>query len=78
MKRVKMNTAVLKSATGENFYTHEVARLGKFDLETALVIQDVIEREWLVPTLAKASDYQIRKAIKLAQVFIANGNSWEF
>lgn len=73
-----MNKAVLKDATGENFYTHEIARLGKFDLETALIIQDVIESEWLVPSLAKASDYAIRKAIKLAQVFIANGNSWGF
>ena len=73
-----MNKAVLKSATGENFYTHEVAKLGKFDLETALVIQDVIENEMLIDSWGKSSDYQIRKAIKLAQVFIANGNSWEF
>jgi hypothetical protein len=73
-----MNKAVLKSATGENFYTHEVAKLGKFDIETALVIQDVIENEMLIDSWGKSSDYQIRKAIKLAQVFIANGNSWEF
>jgi hypothetical protein len=73
-----MNKAVLKSATGENYYTHEVAKLGKFDLETALVIQDVIENEMLIDSWGKSSDYQIRKAIKLAQVFIANGNSWEF
>jgi hypothetical protein len=73
-----MNLAVLKSATGENYYTHEVAKLGKFDLETALVIQDVIENEMLIESWGKASDYQIRKAIKLAQVFIANGNSWGF
>ena len=73
-----MNLAVLKSATGENYYTHEVAKLGKFDLETALVIQDVIENEMLIDSWGKASDYQIRKAIKLAQVFIANGNSWGF
>lgn len=73
-----MNTGVLKSATGENYYTHEVAKLGKLDLETALVIQDVIENEWLVESWGKATDGQIRKAIKLAQAFIANGNSWEF
>lgn len=73
-----MNTAVLKSATGENYYTHEVAKLGKLDLETALMIQDVIENEWLVENWGKATDGQIRKAIKLAQAFVANGNSWEF
>lgn len=73
-----MNKAVLKSATGENYYTHEVARIGKLDLQTALIIQDVIESEWLVESWGKSTDGQIRKAIKLAQAFIANGKSWEF
>lgn len=74
-----MNTeSVFKTdETGINFYTYEIAKLGKLSTIDAVIIQEVIESQWLVASLAKASNAQIRKAIKLAQVFIANGRSWE-
>jgi len=74
-----MNTeSVFKAdSTGINFYTYEIAKLGKLNTIDAIIVQEVIESQWLVASLAKASDAQIRKAIKLAQAFIANGNSWE-
>ena len=60
-----------------NWHTTSIMELAKVDQTTARQIQEVIDNNWLVDRWSEATNAQIRKAIKLAQMFIANGNSWE-
>lgn len=60
-----------------NLHTTWIMELAKVNETTALDIQNVIDNEWLIDRWSEASNAKIRKAIKLAQTYIANGYSWE-
>jgi len=54
----------------------DLASLLKVSIEEAIIIEDVIDRQYLVDW-SEDSNTKIRKAGKLAQAYIANGMSWE-
>jgi hypothetical protein len=54
----------------------KLATLLKVSTEEATIIEDVIDKEWLVDW-SEDSNTHIRNMGKLAQEFIANGMSWE-
>jgi len=54
----------------------DTMQIAKVTEAEAKVIVDVIDREWLVDW-SECTNAQFKKAIKLAQSFIANGMSWE-
>jgi hypothetical protein len=55
---------------------HSIIEVAKVSEAEARLIQDVIDKEWLLDW-SECSTAQLRKAIKQAQAFIANGMSWE-
>jgi uncharacterized protein YPO0396 len=54
----------------------DIMQIAKVTEAEAKTIVDVIDREWLVDW-SECTNAQFKKAIKLAQSFIANGMSWE-
>jgi len=54
----------------------ETMQVAKVTESEATLIVDVIDREWLLDW-SECTTGQFKKAIKLAQQFIANGKSWE-
>ena len=62
-----MNTAVIT----------DIMEMMKITTSEAYEIAEVVQIEDLLDW-SEASITQYRKAFKLAQAFIANGNSWEF
>jgi uncharacterized protein YPO0396 len=53
----------------------ETMQVAKVTESEATLIVDVIDREWLLDW-SECTTAQFKKAIKLAQQFIANGMSW--
>lgn len=60
-----------------NAHTQLIIEIAKVSEAEALNIQDVIDNEWLADW-SEATKRQIAIAIKVAQAYIANGNSWDF
>jgi hypothetical protein len=54
----------------------DIVKTAKVSVAEATLIEDVIGKEWLLDW-SECSTAQFKKAIKLAQQFIANGMSWE-
>lgn len=59
-----------------NNYIASVMSIGHTE-ETATKIVDVIDSQNLLDW-SECSMRQLKSAVKVAQAFIANGNSWEF
>ena len=55
----------------------DIMKMMKVSTSEAKAIAEVVETEALLDW-SEATSSQYRKAFKLAQAFIANGNSWEF
>lgn len=60
-----------------NIHTQWVAEAAKCSLEEAVKIQDVIDSQWLIERWSEATNAKIKRAVKLAQFYIANNYSWE-
>ena len=56
--------------------TKYIAKQAKVSIEEALVIQDTIDRNYLVDW-SEDSFAKVNRKIKLAQALIANGHDWE-
>ncbi len=59
-----------------HIHTKYVMDLTKLSETEANEIVEVIDNEWLVDW-SEATKTGIRNAVRLARMFIANGNSWE-
>jgi hypothetical protein len=75
----KLNETLERENQMEKIYwtTKWIMELGKVDLDTAKQLTEVIATEALIWNWGNANDAEVRRAIKSAKAFIANGLSWE-